>query len=249
MKTYLHLLLAAAVWSLAELAPAAEVPAQFDAANRLYADGKFADAAGAYEKILQSGSVSPALYFNYGNAEFKSGNLGLAIAAYHRAALLAPRDAEVRANLEFARNQVQGPTCHESRWTGWLGTLTLNEWTVLAATAFWLLFAALTAVQIRPALKTALRGFTLGVVMLTLLSCAGLGLNAASYFSRPTAVVTCTEATARSGPFDEAQSTFTAHDGAELAVLDRRDNWLQVTDGSGRIGWLLSKQVDVLPRS
>jgi uncharacterized protein YgiM (DUF1202 family) len=29
--------------------------------------------------------------------------------------------------------------------------------------------------------------------------------------------------------------------GAELAVLDQRDNWLQVTDGSGRI-WLAPTQ-------
>ena len=104
---------------------AADWPAEFNAANKLYAEGKFAEAASAYEKILQSGAVSPALYFNYGNAEFKSGNLGRAIAAYRQAAQLTPRDAEVRANLDFARNQVQGPTLRESRWSRsaeWLGT-------------------------------------------------------------------------------------------------------------------------------
>jgi uncharacterized protein YgiM (DUF1202 family) len=53
--------------------------------------------------------------------------------------------------------------------------------------------------------------------------------------------------TARSGPFDDAQSTFTARDGAELSVLDGRDDWLQVADGSGKIGWLQAKQVETLP--
>ena len=57
----------------------------FSAANRLYAEGKFSDAAGAYEKILQTGAQSPALLFNYANAEFKAGNLGMAIAAYRQA--------------------------------------------------------------------------------------------------------------------------------------------------------------------
>ena len=57
-------------------AAAADPAAEFNAANKLYAEGKFAEAAGTYEKILQSGAVSPALYFNYANAEFKSGNLG-----------------------------------------------------------------------------------------------------------------------------------------------------------------------------
>ena len=80
------------------------------------------------------------LLFNYGNAEFKAGNLGKAIAAFRRAGLLAPRDPEIRANLAFVRNQVQGATVRESRWQNWLGNLTLNEWTLFAAIAFWLTF-------------------------------------------------------------------------------------------------------------
>jgi tetratricopeptide (TPR) repeat protein len=253
MKTHLHILLAAmAVWIFTGSTMAADVSADFNTANKLYAEGKFADAAATYEQILQSRAVSPALYFNYGNAEFKAGNFGRAIAAYRQAAQLTPRDAEVRANLEFARNQVQGPTLRESRWSrtaGWLSLLTLNEWTGLAAVALWLTFALLAAMQIRPALKTTLRGFVLGAVAVTLLSGAGLGVDAAIYFSRQTAVVVTPEVTARSGPFEEAQSAFSVHNGAELAVLDHRDNWLQVTDGSGRIGWLQRQQVEILPGS
>ena len=60
-------------------------------------------------------------------------------------------------------------------------------------------------------------------------------------------MVIAAEATARSGPFDEAQSAFTARDGAELSVLDRHDDWVQVADGAGKIGWLTGKQVEVLP--
>ena len=226
---------------------AADVAADFSAANRLYAEGKFPDAAGAYEKILQTGAQSPALLFNAGNAEFKSGHLGQAIAGYQKAALLSPRDAEVRANLAFVRNQVQGATLHEGRWQNWVGSLTLNEGAQLTAVFFWLTFALLIAGQIRPALAPRLRSVTRLAVVLTICSGTMLGLQAANHFSKQIAVVISAGATARSGPFDEAQSAFTAQDGAELSVLDRHDNWIQVADGTGKTGWLPAKQVEILP--
>jgi tetratricopeptide (TPR) repeat protein len=226
---------------------AVDVAADFSAANKLYAEGKFSDAVNAYEKILASGAASPNLLFNYGNVEFKAGNLGKAIAAFRRAELLAPRDSEIRANLAFVRNQVQGGTVRESFWQSWLGNLSLNEWTVFAALAFWLTFLLLAAKQIRPAFAAKLKGVTWIFAALTIFSGTILGVQAANHFSKPTGVVVSANVTARSGPFNDAQSAFTARDGAELFVLDRRDDWVQVADGSGKIGWLPAKQVEILP--
>jgi tetratricopeptide (TPR) repeat protein len=226
---------------------AVDVTADFSAANKLYAEGRFSDAAKAYESILQSGATSPALLFNYGNAEFKSGHLGKAIAAYQRADQLSPRDAELRANLAFVRNQVQGVTLHESRWQNWVGTLTLNEGALLSAVLFWLTFALLIARQIRPELVPKLKNATRIFVALAIFSGTVLGLQAASHFSSATAVVIADNVTARSGPFDDAQSAFTARDGAEFSILDRRNDWVQVADGAGKSGWLPAKQVEILP--
>jgi tetratricopeptide (TPR) repeat protein len=226
---------------------AADVATDFSAANKFYAEGKFTDATNAYETILASGAASPNLLFNYGNAEFKAGNIGKAIAEFRRAELLAPRDSEIRANLSFVRNQVQGATIRESFWQSWLGNLSLNEWTVFATIAFWLTFLLLAAKQLRPALATKLKSATWIFAALTIFSGTILGVQAANHFSKQTAVVISVQAIARSGPFDDAQSAFTARDGAELSVLDRRDDWVQVTDGSGKIGWLPAKQVEILP--
>ena len=225
---------------------AADVTDDFAAANKLYAEGKFAGAAAAYENILQAGAQSSALLFNAANAEYKAGNLGKAIANYCRAEQLAPHDAEIRANLAFVRNQVQGATVREGRWQAWLGQLSLNEWTLLAVVAFWLLFAVLALRQIRPPLIPRLRGATWMLAALTIFFGAGLGLQAMNH-SRQTAIVLADGTAARSGPFDEAQSTFTLHDGAELNVVDHHENWVQVADASGKTGWLSAKQVALLP--
>jgi len=226
---------------------AADAASDFSAANQLYAAGKFADAAVAYEKILQTSGQSPALLFNCGNAEFKAGHLGKAIAAYRRAELLAPRDAELRANLAFVRSRVQGATVQESRWQSWVRSLTLNEGALLTAVFIWAMFGLLAVRQVRPALAPKLRSVTRLAIVLTIFSGTVLALQAANHFNSSVAVVTGAEATARSGPFDDAQTAFTVHDGTEMPVLDRHDEWVEVADATGKVGWFSRKQVEVLP--
>jgi uncharacterized protein YgiM (DUF1202 family) len=226
---------------------AADATTDFFAANKLYAQGKFSDAATAYEKMLQTGTRSSALLFNCGNAEFKSGHLGKAIAAYQQAAQLSPRDAELRANLAFVRNQVQGASQREGRWQNGLGALTLNECTMLAVVLFWLTLGLFAIRQIRPVLAAKLQTTTRILAGLTILSATVLGVQAANYYFNNRAVVVADSVIARSGPFDDAQTAFTTRDGAELSVLDRRDGWVQVADGAGKSGWLPAKQVEVLP--
>lgn len=221
---------------------AAEVPSDFDAANKLYEQGKFAEAAAGYEKLLQSGVAAPALYFNVGNAYFKSGQIGRALAEYRTAEKLAPRDPDVRANLQFVRTQVSNPTLAPTRWQHAFGTLTVNEWATLAAVAFWLTLVLLTAAQLRPALKRPLRSLMmLGMAATVVLGgCLAMAWPNASM---KTAIIVSHDAIIRNGPLDESPSAFTAHDGAELRILDSKDNWLQVAAAENRIGWVKRDQV------
>lgn len=245
MKRFLFILSAMLLCATTLLA--SDVSANFSAANQLYSEGKFSQAAKAYQAMLNSGAVSPNVLFNAGNAEFKSGNLGRAIAAYRRAALISPRDVDIRANLNFARNQVQGASLQGSRWESILSALTLNEWTALAMIAFWLTFGLFASMQIRPAWKNTLQGLARGAAVATLLFCACLAASATVHFSKQVAVVVLPDTIARSGPFGDAQNAFAVHDGAELTVLDQHNGWVQVADNSGRSGWIQDNQVEVLP--
>jgi tetratricopeptide (TPR) repeat protein len=231
---------------LVPLSVSADNPAPtFEAANKLYEEGRFAEAATAYQGLLHSSGVSAALYFNLGNAYFKSGQLGQAIAAYRSARTLSPRDPDITAKLQFARNQRQGPSISISTFQRWLGKFSLNEWTALAAVAFWawLLLRALT--ELRPALKQALRG----TLLILGVSTVGLGVLLVSAWRAErlsqVVVVTAPQASVRHGPLDESQVAFTVNDGAELLLLDRKDDWFQVTTGPNRVGWLKRDSVIV----
>ena len=230
--------LASSAWAVTS--PAA---AEFDAANNLYAQGKFNQAADAYEKIVKSGQVSAAVYFNLGNAWFKSGQMGRALEAYRQAERIAPRDPDVRANLQFTRNQVQGPSLSPTRAQRWLGRLTLNEWTWLAGVVVWVWFALLTVPQLQPKLKPALKCWVLATGLAAAGLCACLGTAWYGNAHARSAIVIIREATVRTSPLEESQPAFTVRDGAELRVLDQKDEWLQVTVDSGRIGWVRKDQV------
>jgi uncharacterized protein YgiM (DUF1202 family) len=77
---------------------------------------------------------------------------------------------------------------------------------------------------------------------------AGICLATAWFSAKSTefAVVTADQTEVRHGPLSESQAAFTAYDGAELKILDRKDEWLQVTAGAARTGWIRSSDAVVL---
>jgi tetratricopeptide (TPR) repeat protein len=228
----------------------------FDAANKFYEQGRFTDAAMAYQKLADSSAPSEGLYFNLGNAWFKAGQTGQAIAAWRRAERLAPRDPSIRFNLQFARRKVSGTDALASpMWQRALLTLTLNEWTLLTCAGWWLWLMLLALREYRPALRPALSGYT-ATAGLTALLLAGSTAAAADLRLRSrAAVVTVSQAIVRSGPLEEAKVLHQLHDGTELTVRDSKDlvsdgqtqRWLEVRDSARHSGWLRSDQVTLIP--
>ena len=227
---------------------------EFETANRLYFEGKFAEAAAAYEQLLSSSPGSAALHFNLGNACFKADQKGRAIAAYLRAQQLAPRDPALRFNLKFVREKVTGSDQPVGRaWQRALAALTLNEWTGLTAGAFWVLFLLLALRELRSAFRPALRSYALLAGVMTVLL-AGCLVAAYGQTRSTTAVVVVPEAVVRHGPLERSPVAFQLRDGSEVLVQDQQEiadqnqkqSWLQVQDAARRVGWLKREQVIVL---
>ncbi len=217
----------------------------FEEGNRLYEEGKFQDSAAAYRSLLKKEGASAPVYFNLGNACFKSGHLGQAILAYRQAQRLSPRDPDVLANLQFARAQRQGPSAEISTFSRWLSRLSLNEWTFAAAAVFWLWVLLLALVQWRPSMKRKLRTALVGLGALDLLLAMLLGFAWHTDRLSHLAVVTVDQASVRHGPLSESQVAFTVNDGAEVRVMDSKDDWYQVAAGPNRLGWIKRDQVTI----
>ena len=209
----------------------------FDDANKLYEKGGYQDAIQAYQAVL-SNQPTAAVYFNLGNAYFKSGQLGDAIAEYRQAAAYAPRDPDIQANLKFARARVSGPS-YLGDWKERIaGNVTNRQWILLSCAGTWTFFLLLAVRQLRPMWTRSLMPWTAVSAVL------GLGLTVSCLWvthdrnTTEIAVVVQRDAVMRLGPFDESKSMMTLQDGTELKVIDHKNDWLQVTADDKSVGWI-----------
>ena len=80
---------------------------KFKEANELYIEEHYKTAAKNYEEMLDSAHQNSEVYYNLGNAYYKSKRLGLAIWAYEKALKIDPRNEDAKFNLEFANLQTE----------------------------------------------------------------------------------------------------------------------------------------------
>src|SRR5450631_812344 len=96
----------------------------FDAAKT---PGDYHESAALLESLLADGFRNGAVYYNLGNACFRAGQYGRAIAAYRKAKAYRPRDSYLDANLRQALSVAPGRLpeppapwwTHVLFWSGW----------------------------------------------------------------------------------------------------------------------------------
>ena len=210
----------------------------FNQGNQLYARKDYEGAARAYQEALQAGP-SAAAHFNLGNALFKSGHIGRAIAHYRRARFLDPRDGDISANLDFARAYrvdktltAQGPIGRVVEDA--LHRLSRREASILAAVLF-----ALSAAFVSAWIVWRWPAWMVAACLCGIAALYGLASErawASEVGARP-AVVVVPEVHALSGPSDDYQQILVLHDGSEVRIREARGDYLLVQLPGGG-GWV-----------
>jgi hypothetical protein len=226
----------------AEAAVAADPSASFVRAGGFYSEGRYLDAAHAYEEVLGAGVESANLYYNLGNAYFRAGDVGRAVLNYERARRLAPSDPDVLANLAFARSR--GAEAEKtSLWSRVLFPLADRMTTdrlflgaIVAWTAF---FALLAAARLAPRARVgARRGAILAAVATVVFLTSGLARLVTLEWPSQAVVVSDRIATVRFEPSASGAAHFEAKPGAMLRLVTEREGWAQVERSDGRRGWV-----------
>ena len=220
------------LWASLALASASS---DFEAANKLLAEGDLPGAEAAYTQIVASGVHDADVYFNLGNVLFRQDRRVDAVLAWRRAQLLAPRDADIAANLDFVRRDfVDGiaPAAPVPAWAPWQSALTSDEgeWVGASlAAAGLLLFAFRKRVPAGPAAGIGLFA-----------TCAGLIVGAAGVAEAalpPAAVVRPASITVRSD-LGSGVDLFVLHAGAEVLTQATAGDFVLIALPDGRKGWV-----------
>src|SRR5439155_17015397 len=115
----------------------AQSETDFTKANQDYAQGNFKEAISRYETLVSSGQWSVNLFYDLGNAYFRTGEFGRAILNYERALALERHHPEATANLQIARDEARALEMQQSWPERYLQSASSNQYSISAAVAFW----------------------------------------------------------------------------------------------------------------
>lgn len=228
----------------------AENAASFDKANQLYQDGKFKEAAQAYQELAAASQPSPALFYNLGNSLFRSGQMGQAILSYERALRLAPRDADIRANLAHVRGLLEYRVDDKRNWyvraaEEWLGYFRSEEIFLLVMAVYLLfLLTAFFCLAYRRGMPWGWWRKTLLAVFLVTLGVAGAKHYDAEVMKD--AIVTAKQAEVRYGPSVTDQTAFRLGEGLKAYVVDTRRDWSRIVLVNHEGGWIKNSDIGIV---
>ena len=217
-----------------------------------YSRGNYQQAIRDYEELLKQ-TKSADLYYNLGNAYYRTDNITQAVLAYERALLLSPGDDDIRFNLQMARSKTIDKITPRSEmffvtWYRALVNITsVDGWADIALLS--MVLALILALVYLFASRMLFRkiGFFGGVAMLTLFLLCNLFAwqQHAILTERTGAIIVSSSATLKATPTQQAKDNGVLHEGTRVDIIDdtMRD-WKCVRLADGREGWLQSNKIE-----
>lgn len=219
----------------------------FEQGNDQYRDGNYEAAIATWERILDSGEHSAALYFNLGNGYYKIENLAQSIYFYEKALQLAPGDTEIRNNLALAQNSTVDiieplPKNLFSTWLTNTSQLYSYDGWAIATVIFMLLFSLLFMAYFFTKASSRKRIFFSGsmvALFIALLSVFFAFKNYDAVVNQKAGIVFASSTQVRSEPVMRSEVSFTIHKGTKVSIISEVDDWARVQLADGKEGWML----------
>ena len=206
-----------------------------------YNNADFTKAEKICKKNIHLNRLSANWLYNLGNCYYQNDNIAKAMVCYTQALLLAPRDSDIFENLNFVRRKLLLPEVYEKRTPKALlrslrDTFRLDEWILIFALAWFLIFISLSIRRFTPAkiwCTSILAAILLAILSLT----AAFSENAVLYNNKKAIVVQKKPKIFSLPSTESSAATFALSPGDKVSIEEKLNDWVRIRKDHAE-GWL-----------
>lgn len=218
-------------------------------ANNAYIEEHYKTAVKAYETQIDSAQMNSELFYNLGNAYYKTNKKGLAIWAYERALKIDPQNEDAKFNLEFVQLQIVDKSEQDSPTIlDWLKRLLyspyINFWSFVSIGSSLLLSLIVIVFILSKSRKIRnlclLSGTTIAVILI--FSTTTAYFHKKALLDDSSAIVIDEEISIKLSPISKAKTSFKLHEGAKVSIEQKTEEWVQI-EYNGLTGWTKEKYI------
>ena len=223
-------------------------------ADSAYVHGEYQKAIDDYETLLKKG-VSSELYYNLGNAYYRTENITRAVLNYERALLLSPSDPDIRFNLQMARSKTIDKIVPEQEmfFITWYRSLvnmaSVDGWAMIALVCLGLaIFLALIYLFSNQIWQRKV-GFFGAFLMIGIFVCSNILAHQQKnqLLNRTGAIITESAVTVKSTPAKNGIELFILHEGTKVTIIDNSmKEWKEIRLADGKEGWIETRQMETI---
>lgn len=223
-----------------------------DNADEEYKKGNYQQAIKDYKELLKSGT-SAEVYYNLGNAYYRSDNITYAILSYERALLLSPGNDDIKFNLQLAQSKTidkitPEPQMFLVKWyRSFVNMQSVDSWAATSIVSLVLAFALLAVYMFFSRVGVRKAGFygSLFFFVAVAVSILCAYRQKAQFGERTGAIVVAPSLQLKKVPDDKSANTAVIHEGTRVDILDdSMKDWKYVRLGDNREGWLHVSQIE-----
>ena len=223
-------------------------------ADSAYVNGNYQEAIKVYESLLKQGE-SAELYYNLGNAYYRTENITRAVLNYERALLLSPGDGDIRFNLQIARSKTIDKIVPESEmfFVTWYRSLvnimSVDGWGRMALVSLALVIVLFLVYLFSARVWVQKVGFFGGGILLVVFVFSNFFAwqQRQQLLNREGAIVVAPSVTVKSTPAQNGTALFILHEGTKVVITDgSMKSWREIRLADGKKGWIESKKIELI---
>ncbi len=227
-----------------------EISQHYKSGMDAYKKGQYDLAIQEFESILSNNWDSPELYYNFGNAFFRSGNTAGAVWAFESCLNLSPTHSDAKYNLKLANLKVidrmglPDPPLYLQWYLGLKEQFTPTTWINITLFIFFLFSLSVTVNRLFLfSLVQNLRGVILTIFFISLF------LTFHSIWtdnSLNLGVIYSLKAEVRSEPNTFSTRLFEVHEGLKVSINQLENDWVEIELLDGKTGWISNDQIRLI---